>query len=341
MVQEQTVYPAIDPVPEGAPRPFWSVMIPTYNCADLLRRTLKSVLEQDPGPEQMQIEVIDDYSTKDDPEAVVNEMGKGRASFFRQPQNVGPQANFTTCIQRSRGQWVHILHGDDMVLPGYYQRLREAAEKEPSIGAAFCRYVLIDEYDDWQSLSPLESRTPGILQEDYLERLILTNHIMFPAISVKRSVYEKLGGFHPNLFHSADWDMWVRIFVNYPIWYEPELLALYRWHASSDSSRLIRTGANTADARACIEGLASFMPTVITPQLIRKAREFRALMAIELARNLLNKYGSMQGAMAQIREGLKCSRSPVVAENIIKFTLWAGAWWVKQTLRAGSVPKAG
>ena len=65
-------------MPDGVHRPTWSVMIPTYNCAALLRETLKGVLAQDPGPERMQIEVIDDASTKDDPEAVVREQGRPR-----------------------------------------------------------------------------------------------------------------------------------------------------------------------------------------------------------------------------------------------------------------------
>ena len=64
----------IFPVPEGIPRPLLSVMIPTYNCANYLRETLTSVLTQDPGVELMQIEVVDDHSTKDDPEAVVREL---------------------------------------------------------------------------------------------------------------------------------------------------------------------------------------------------------------------------------------------------------------------------
>ena len=55
--------PSIAPVPEGVHRPKWSVMIPTFNCANYLRQTLESVLAQDPGPEQMQIEVVDDCST--------------------------------------------------------------------------------------------------------------------------------------------------------------------------------------------------------------------------------------------------------------------------------------
>jgi glycosyltransferase involved in cell wall biosynthesis len=110
--------PPIDPVSDGQPRPFWSVMIPTYNCAQYLRETLASVLAQDPGPEDMEIEVVDDQSTRDDPEAVVRELARGRVRFFRQPQNRGAIRTFNTCIARSRGRWLHILHGDDTVRPG-------------------------------------------------------------------------------------------------------------------------------------------------------------------------------------------------------------------------------
>ncbi len=330
-MQEQTPYPVIDPVPEGVHRPFWSVMIPTYNCADLLRRTLKSVLDQDPGPDQMQIEVIDDRSTKDDPEAVVEEMGKGRVSFFRQPQNVGAQTNFTTCIQRSQGHWVHILHGDDMVMPGYYRRLREASEKEPSIGAAFCRYIFIDEDDHWQRLSRLERRTPGLLS-DWLELLTLNNEIMFPAISVKRSVYEKLGGFHTKLFHSADWDMWKRVYLNCPVWYESEPLALYRVHSASDSSTLVKTGANIADGRMSIEVSQAYLPAPVAVEFSNKAKERLALVALNTAREMLNKGGHREAAMAQIREGLKTSFSPRVAKGMVQLGLWAGIQWGKRAV---------
>lgn len=75
-------YPEIAPVPATASRPLWSVMIPAYNCGQYLIETLRSVLDQDPGPEVMQIEVVDDCSTQDDSEAVVRSLGKGRVSFF-------------------------------------------------------------------------------------------------------------------------------------------------------------------------------------------------------------------------------------------------------------------
>ena len=100
-MSEQHTYRATIPgIEKTTSRPLWSVMIPTYNCANYLRETLASVLEQDPGPDVMQIEVIDDHSTKDDPKAVVEELGQGRVRFYQQSQNVG---YLRSCTSVSKG----------------------------------------------------------------------------------------------------------------------------------------------------------------------------------------------------------------------------------------------
>ena len=323
-------FPSIAPVPEGVHRPFWSVMIPTYNCADYLAETLKSVLDQAPDPEEMQIEVVDDCSTKDDPETVVKQIGKGRVSFFRQPQNVGPQANFTTCIQRAKGQWLHILHGDDAVMLGFYSCFRAAFEKEPSIGAAFCRTIFIDEKGNRKGLSPVQRETPGILS-DWLERIAIQQQIQTPTIVVKRSVYEKLGGFHQDLFHNSDWEMWKRIAVNFPFWYEPQPLACYRQHSSSHSSSLFRSGANVVDRRRAIEVSQAYLPKPIADELSAQAREFSAIRAIKSARRLF-KVGDKTAAIAQIREGLKCSHSSNVIRSLADFLVWTVKRWSRRTI---------
>src|SRR5260370_192200 len=101
--------PPIEPVAGGLPRPLWSVMIPAYNCADYLRHTLRGVLDQDPGPDRMQIQVVDDCSTKDDPAAVVREMGGGRIRYFRQPKNIRAIESVHTCGRPARRPPGHIL----------------------------------------------------------------------------------------------------------------------------------------------------------------------------------------------------------------------------------------
>lgn len=115
----------IEALPPEVIRPTWSVMIPTYNGTKYLRETLQSILVQDPGADEMQIEVIDDASTTDNPEKLVNDIGKGRISFFRQDNNKGQIKTWNNCIRRAQGHWIHILHQDDVVLPNFYEHLRD------------------------------------------------------------------------------------------------------------------------------------------------------------------------------------------------------------------------
>ena len=286
-------------------------MIPVYNCAEYLRTTLTSVLSQIPEDEPVQIEVVDDRSTRDDPAAVVIECGDGRVTYFRQPENVGPQANFTTCIQRARGEWVHILHGDDLVAPGFYRTLQAAAHAHPEVGAAFCRTINVDADGLWIDLSPLEARAPGV-HPRLIDRLAVDNCIMFPSIAVRRSTYEMVGGFHPSLFHSADWDMWKRVALATSVWYEPTPLALYRLHAQSDTSSLMRTGANIADARHAIEIARTYLPENNREELTRRARLYHGLYAIEVAGQMVDRH-AWSGARAQLREAFRCSVSLPIA----------------------------
>jgi glycosyltransferase involved in cell wall biosynthesis len=294
-------------------------MIPTYNCANYLRQTLRSVLDQPPAADDMQIEVVDDRSTDDDPERVVDEVGCGRVAFFRQPQNVGPQANFTTCVRRARGQWVHILHGDDAVLPGFYDAIRAGIRHDPMVYAAFCRIITMNEANLWLELSELESEIAGVIP-DLVQRLAVFNHIMFPAIVVRRTAYEQLGGFHPALFHSADWDMWKRVAARYPVWYDPQPLALYRVHQRSDTSRLMRTGANIDDARRAIAIAERYLPAAQVRSLSRRARRYHALYAVEIAREQA-KRRDWPAALAQVRAGLKCSWTPRVWASVLRLAL--------------------
>ncbi|MBC7850231.1 MAG: glycosyltransferase, partial [Chitinophagaceae bacterium] len=53
-------------------------MITTYNCFPFLGEAIASVLQQDPGADVMEIEVVDDGSTDGDVKAQVEKIGKGR-----------------------------------------------------------------------------------------------------------------------------------------------------------------------------------------------------------------------------------------------------------------------
>jgi glycosyltransferase involved in cell wall biosynthesis len=317
---DESRYPRIEPVPDG-PRPLWSVMIPAYEGGDYLAKTICSVLAQDPGPAAMQIEVVDDHSTKEDLGAVVERIGKGRVSYYRKPSNAGPIANFNTCLQRSTGYWVHVLHADDLILPGFYEKLA-AATAMSSVGAAFCRFFWMDENDHWNGISPLFALSAQVIP-GWIETLAVVNHIMAPSIVARRQVYEEIGGFDSRLPHSADWDMWKRVASAYPVWHEPAVLACYRQHSKSDTSRLMRTGANIQDVRRSIEYAREFLPRAAAQRLTSQALRACANHAIETAHGMLGR-GDVSGASAQVREALRTSRSPRLLIRLTKMLLRSG-----------------
>lgn len=345
-MSEQNPYRAtIPPVLEGEPRPLWSVMIPTYNCAEYLRETLASVLAQDPGPEVMQIEVIDDHSTRDNPAAVVEELGRGRVGFYRQSENVGYIRNFETCLKRSRGQLIHLLHGDDCVRDGFYHKLQPAFDKHPEIGAAWCRHIFMDEHSHWQRFSSLEQPESGILN-NWLERIAAGQRLTTPSIVVRRDVYERLGGFDRRFSCCGeDWEMWVRIAAQYPVWYEVEPLAVYRLKGSGAlTASSVRTGGYIRDMRIAIEIIESYLPTylpeTIANELSNKAREMYAHWALGTdywagtARQMFAT-GDLVAGMALTREALKCSHSFRVIRSMVFLFTWVGARSIWRTVRTG------
>jgi glycosyltransferase involved in cell wall biosynthesis len=313
-------------LPEDASRPLWSVMIPAYNCAGYLRETLAAVLAQDPGHERMQIEVVDDCSA-DDPKGVVDELGAGRVELYRQPQNLGTARTFNTCVERSRGRLVHILHGDDAVRDGFYRVMAEPFESQPEIGAAFCRYISMDADGSWETVGKPEPDGRGILV-GWLERIALGQRLQTPCMVVRRSVYEQLGGFDTRLTYMEDWEMWTRIAASFPVFYEPEPLALYRVHTRSATGRSRQAAENVVDLRRAIEINRGHLPPERVDEITSRALEITAVTAIRRAGRMLHA-GDGAAARAQVKEALRTSRSPAVLERLAFFA----ALWLRHEAR--------
>jgi hypothetical protein len=320
MVAEHGV-PPIPPVPDG-PRPFWSVMIPSYNGDPHLAETLEGVLAQDLGPEHMQIEVVDDCSTHGAPEELVRRIAGDRVGFHRQARNVGHIANFNTCIRRARGEVVHILHDDDRVRPGFYARLENPLREHPEVGAAFTRNIYADADGQWHSFSPVERPTPGIL-ENWLNRIASGQRTTTPAVVVRRSTYETLGGFDETLGRAGeDWEMWVRIATRFQVWFEPEPLAIYRMERPDSLTGAIRGSARLAQdmliATDIVESyLSSYLEAERAATALRKAREMYSRWGIEAAYGLA-RAGRRQEALAAGRLAWRATSPTTVAKAVIR-----------------------
>lgn len=308
--------PTITPVPAGVHRPRWSVMIPVFNCSRFLPETLEAVLAQCFPPEDMQIEVVDDHSTDFDVEALVKSVGQGRIGYFRQPENKGSLRNFETCINRATGHLVHLLHGDDLIRPGYYLAMNELFEQHPQAGAAFCRYVYVGE-----SSKPLYYRDEEMDREGLLKDALLLlagrQRLQFCTITVKREVYEKLGAFY-GVDYGEDWEMWVRIARDYPIAYSPRVLAAYRLHAASISGRSYATAKNLKDLQWVMHTIQQYLPETERGRILNQSMKFYAHYGIKIANDLWYGLKNRQGVRIQVQEALHMHRDWLMYWKITK-----------------------
>jgi len=297
-------------------RPFWSVVLPIYSTnqrSNYLLECLVSVLRQWKGKGEMEIVVVDDVSPiplKD----LIGEIGGGIIKYYRNSENIGAYRNFNTAVAMSRGKWIHLLHDDDYVLPGFYNRLQESLEKSStSIGAAFTGYENVNEQGKVIFSQQLYNQQRGIAK-GFIERIGIANPLNMPAVVVRRSTYEDLGGYLPELNYTGDWEFYKRLTVFYDWWYEPEILARYRQHSQNITTDSTLSGSKGTDIRRAIEISQKYLPNEITV----KSRNYHFACCLNDALIPL-KNGEISGAIRLLQEALKIENSP---NSLAKLFSW-------------------
>lgn len=322
--------PTIAKLPEATgPRPEWSVMIPTYNASDFLEPALRGVLAQDPGPDRMQIALVDDHSPGwEFARDLAETLAPGRIEFHRNETNVGLAGNWNRCLDLSRGHRVHILHQDDVILTGFYEALGRGFDAPEAPAAVFCQHVTIDEAGLWEKLSNLERRTPGPLGPDWAVQLSLFPRIQCPSIAVKRSVYEELGGFNPGLKYALDWEMWLRIASRHPMWFEPAVLACYRLHSNNETARLRANDEDLADVRQAVEIMRRYVPESARSQVGRGMRAIHRDRLLHEVSDLLSR-GEIGPGLNRLHRAIQVAPGLRFSRVRWKYYHWAAKLWLR------------
>lgn len=289
--------PIINPLSDADSRIIWSVMIPVYNCIHYLRETLESVLQQAFPEEVMQIMVIDDCSTDGNVAELVQTVGNGRIDYFKKDKNGGSLRNFESCINKARGKYVHILHGDDKISPGFYAEMERLYNEYPQVGACFSNYDFIDQNSRQVDTTEVLQKASGIVA-NWLDKIACKNLIQPPAIVVKREVYEHLGSFF-GVHYGEDWEMWVRIASHYSVAYSPKLLAHYRIHTTNITTNSILSGKNVKDIQKVINIISNYLPENKRRKLRNEASKNFAAYFAALSHRIYHEHGEPKAALMQ------------------------------------------
>ncbi len=214
-----------------------SVVIPTYNRADLLQATLQSVLAQTVLPKE--VVVVDDGSTDHTAQVVeqARKAAEGRTGVVFLP---GPHVN-RRGEARNRGAHttttplIAFLDSDDIWKERRIEKQLEALERAPEAGFAFCN---VQRFIENEFLSapclPPERDFNGYILGDILEE----PRAISSTLVVRREVFDKLGGFR-EIRANEDYEFTLRLAASYKASYVPEVLVLMREH-SGRTSRIQR-----------------------------------------------------------------------------------------------------
>jgi glycosyltransferase involved in cell wall biosynthesis len=217
-----------------------SVCIPIYNGSTYIAEAIESVLSQTYN--DFRLIVCDNCST-DNTEEIVRSFRDPRLTYVRNSKNLGLVGNSNRCLDLSDGEYVCILHHDDVMMPNNIECKVRLLDEHPEVGFVHSNIILIDPQGEviawniWNEDSRRDYIEVGLTGfHRFLAYLPFGSNIFIGAVLARRACYERLGGFNPELPHCSDNEMWMRMLLFYDVACIGTPLVKYRVHPTSASS---------------------------------------------------------------------------------------------------------
>jgi glycosyltransferase involved in cell wall biosynthesis len=198
-----------------------SVIIPCHNHEKFLAKAIRSALTQE--VEQVEVIVVDDGST-DGSKAVAQ--GFAEIQYVYQ-KNGGPSSARNLGIDHSKGEFLVFLDADDWLVEGalstnvhYLQRDRQLA----FVSGAYQNF-----YENNKLVLPFQTPIEGAHYLNLLQRNYIS---MIAAVMFRREVLEQYR-FDPSLRTCEDYDLYLRIAKEHPVYHHQEFIAVYRFHETN------------------------------------------------------------------------------------------------------------
>ena len=219
--------------------PAVSIITPAYNAAAYLTQTVESALAQ--TFRDFELLISDDGSTDGTVELAHEWAGRDPRVRVLTGPNGGSSAARTRAMRRARGAYFALLDSDDLWFPTFLTAQMAVFEKCPDADVVTGNAYNFGGPSDGQPLVPAGTDCQPLTLLDIIE-----NEDAVRIMSVfRRAVFDRIGGFDPDIWYAEDYDYWIRAaFAGFTFVANPAPLALYRR----------RTDSKSADEAASLRG---------------------------------------------------------------------------------------
>ena len=208
-----------------------SVIIPTYNRAHTLREAIESVLSQ--SYNDLQLIVVDDGST-DETKVIVSSYIPKLAYIYQERQGVSAARN--RGIKHAQGDYISFLDSDDLWLEDKLHLQMKFMESHPEALICYTEEVWIRK---GVRVNPMKKhrKYSGMIFEHCLPLCIISPS----SVLIARRLLENVGVFDEELEACEDYDLWLRISAQYPVYLiDTPLIVKRGGHADQLSKRVER-----------------------------------------------------------------------------------------------------
>lgn len=207
--------------------PFFSIIIPLYNKAAYIEKTLLSVINQ--NFTDYEIIVVNDGST-DGSDGIISNFHDKRIHLYNQKnQGVSVARNFG--IEKSQGKLIAFLDADDYWYPNHLEELASLFRDFPNCGL-YCSRHNIKTTENHIQIPHFEGVTSsfrGIIQDYFLSnrpfRITWTS-----SVAVPKKILDQIGGFSPNVTNGQDLELWTKIGIKHAVALSNKTTAIYNFH---------------------------------------------------------------------------------------------------------------
>ena len=181
------------------PLPRISVVVPSYNQAQYLELTLRSILDQDYP--NLELIVIDGGSKDESPEII--RKYQQHMKFWCSEPDGGQSKGIVKGFSHATGEILCFLNSDDLFEPGALREVGDYFLRHPNVDAVYGDALWIDGL----------GKTIQPKKEMPFNRFIwLYTYNYVPSMSMfwRRSIYDRAGGINPEFQLAFDADLWIR-----------------------------------------------------------------------------------------------------------------------------------
>lgn len=204
-----------------------SIVIPCFNQSHFLKDAIESIQHQ--TYQNFEIIVVNDGSTDE-----TSFVAKSFANVILLEQsNQGLATSRNNGLKKCRGEFVVFLDSDDTLLPNALEIGVNSLKSNPNCVFVSGLCQLVDENGE-----PRFTIQPTPFSDDFYESLLRSNFIWSPSnVLYRRDLFEKISPFDANLNPTADYELYLRIARQFPVFHHSQIVTNYRQHQTSMSKK--------------------------------------------------------------------------------------------------------